>query len=353
MTTALADLAESEPLTAADAALLFRPLADERGLVVAVSGGPDSVALLVLLAEWSSRDRPPDLLAVTVDHGLRPEAADEALMVGRLCADLGVAHRTKHWSGHKPQTALQEKARAARYALLAEEARAFGATAIVTAHTADDQAETMLMRMAAGSGLSGLAGMAPRSTANGIMLARPLLGIEKSRLVATCNARGLSFVSDPSNEEPRFTRIRWRRLLPGLAREGLTAGRIGQLARRLARADEALDRLAVRALAAVSAGDESGERRLDFARLCHEPEEIVLRSLALVLAAAQDGDVESDVPLRLVRLEECVRALVSAVGEGRALRRTLGGFRLSLGSDGVLTLMREGERRRGVHPATV
>jgi tRNA(Ile)-lysidine synthase len=352
LTAASADSSEAKPLTAADAAVLFRSLGGEDALVIAVSGGPDSIALLALLAEWGGQGH-PRLLAVTVDHGLRPEAAQEALTVGEFCGRLGVEHRTKRWPGQKSQAGLQEKARAARYALLAEEARAFGATAIITAHTADDQAETLLMRMAAGSGLTGLAGMTARSTANGIVLARPLLGIEKTRLVATCKARGLAFVRDPSNDDPRFTRIRWRRLLPELAQEGLTASRIGQLTHRLARADEALDRLAARALASVPAGDENGRRWFDFARLCGEPEEIVIRSLGLALAAVQDGEARAGVPLRLARLEDCAQALIAAAREGRALRRTLGGFCLSLAADGVLTLVREGERRRGVHPATV
>jgi tRNA(Ile)-lysidine synthase len=352
LTALPAEQSASQPLAAADAAVLFRSLASEEALIVAVSGGPDSVALLALLAEWAGQGR-ARLLAVTVDHGLRPEAAQEAAMVGALSARLGVEHRTRRWLGDKPQSALQEKARTARYGLLAEEARAFGATAVVTAHTADDQAETMLMRMAAGSGLTGLAGMALRSAVNGIVLARPLLGIEKSRLVATCQARGLSFVRDPYNDDPRFARIRWRKLLPGLADAGLTAGRLGQLARRLARSDEALDMLAVRALAALPAGSEADQLRFDFARLCQEPEEIVIRGLALALAAAQDGDAQAEVPLRLARLEDCAQALIAAAREGRALRRTLGGFRLSLAGDGVLTLAREGRRSRGVHPATV
>ncbi|HEV2511375.1 tRNA lysidine(34) synthetase TilS [Bosea sp. (in: a-proteobacteria)] len=352
MTAAPAEPADSEPLTAAEADTLFRPLAGEDALIVAVSGGPDSIALLALLAEWAGLGR-PRLLAVTIDHGLRPEAAQEAVMVGELCARLGVEHRTRRWQGPKPQAGVQEKARSARYALLAEEARVPGATAIVTAHTADDQAETLLMRMAAGSGLAGLAGMAPRSAVNGIVLARPLLGIAKFRLVATCEARGLPFIRDPSNDDPRFARIRWRGMLPVLAREGLTVGRLGQLAHRLARADEALDRLAARALASVPAGDEDGKRWFDFARLCGEPEEIAIRSLGLALAAAQDGEAQASVPPRLARLEDCAKVLIAAAREGRALRRTLGGFRLSLAGDGVLTLMREGERRRGVHPATV
>lgn len=396
---------EGEPLTAAEAATLFRPLADQEALIVAVSGGPDSVALLALLADWARQGR-PRLLAVTVDHGLRPEAAQEAQMVGRLCSSLGVEHRTKGWPGHKPGTGVQEKARAARYGLLAEEARALGSAAIVTAHTLDDQAETLLMRMAAGSGLAGLSGMAPRSAVHGVVLARPLLGVAKARLVATCQARGLAFVRDPSNDDPRFARIRWRKLLPVLAREGLSAERLGQLAHRSARADHALAHRAMRALSqyslppacgveglgmggrtaggapsssscraaapsipALPTANEGGkppgapdrprglapadERQLDFASLCQEPEEIVIRCLALCLSAARNGEADPDVPLRLARLEDCAQALIAASREGRALRRTLGGFRLLLGRDGVLTLVREGERRRGVHPATV
>ncbi|WP_164547678.1 tRNA lysidine(34) synthetase TilS [Bosea sp. Tri-49] len=318
-----------------------------------MSGGPDSVALLALLAEWAARGR-PRLLAVTVDHGLRPEAAEEALMVALLCAGLGVEHRTKRWLGHKPQTGLQEKARAARYALLTEEAQAFGAAAIVTRPYPRRPGRDLADPYAAGSGLAGLAGMAARSSVNGVVLARPLLGVEKARLVATCEARGLSFVRDPSNDDPRFARIRWRGLLPELAQDGLTAERLGQLARRLARADEALDAFAVRALGDLacrrggwralvrfSRGFATSLRRSSFgAWLSHSPRR---RTVTM----------RPTCRWRLARLEDCAQALIAATREGRALRRTLGGFRLSLTDDGVLTLMREGERRRGVHPATV
>jgi tRNA(Ile)-lysidine synthase len=340
---------EHAPLTAHEASALFAPLAGERALVVAVSGGPDSVALLALMAEWAAAGR-CQLHAVTVDHGLRPEAADEASLVAALCGELGVPHRIRHWRGERPQTGLQEKARAARYALLAEEARALGAGAIVTAHTLDDQAETLLMRMAAGSGLAGLAGMALRGETHGVALLRPLLGIPKSRLLATCAARGLAFAQDPSNVDPRFARVRWRRLLPELAREGLGASRLGLLAERLARADAALQARAAQIFAALSTSGEGDERRLDLAALCREPDEIVIRVLALALAEARAADDAGETPLRLARLEDCALALAAAARAGRALRRTLGGFRLSLSPGGALTLTREGERRRGIHP---
>lgn len=343
---------DNSPISALEARRLFARFRTEPALVLAVSGGPDSVALMWLAARWRrGLARGPQLTVVTVDHGLRPEAAREAREVRQLAAELGLPHRTLRWRGAKPKTGLPAAAREARYRLLAGAARTAGAGHVLTAHTRDDQAETLLMRMAAGSGLAGLAGMAPRSALNGIELARPLLAIGKVRLVATCEARRLPFVRDPSNDDPRFTRVRWRGLLPELAEAGLTTVRLGQLAGRMARADAALDRLAARSLAAVPAGDDAGQRWFDFARLCQEPDEIVIRSLALALATAQDSDTQA--PLRLARLEDCAQALIAAAREGKAVRRTLGGFRLSLASDGVLTLAREGARRRGVHRATV
>src|SRR3984893_10263146 len=148
-------------LSDAEADELFADLAAEPALVLAVSGGPDSTALMFLAAHWRSRRNPaPRLCAVTIDHGLRPEARREAAAVKRLAEKLGVAHRTMRWSGPKPSTGLQEKARAARYRLLHAAARAAKARCVLTAHTLDDQAETVLFRMARGSGLAGLAAMA-------------------------------------------------------------------------------------------------------------------------------------------------------------------------------------------------
>jgi tRNA(Ile)-lysidine synthase len=349
LNAALPETLASGPVSAAEAAELFAPLASETSLVIAVSGGPDSVALLALLAEWAIGGS-PGLHAVTVDHGLRPQASEEALGVGRLCAELGVPHAIRIWDGEKPRTGLQEQARAARYRLLQEEARRHKA-AIVTAHTLDDQAETLLLRMAAGSGLTGLAGMAARAQLGDTAVIRPLLGVEKRRLVATCRARGLGFVQDPSNEDPRFARVRWRGLMPMLAGEGLNPRRLAMLAGRFARADRALEARARQVLAECSSPAEGGEVRLDLAALAREPEEIAIRVLGLALERAGEGREAGRAALRLARLEDCAAALLGAVREGRALRRTLAGFRLGLSGGGMLTLLREGERRRGVHPA--
>ena len=166
-------------LTAADARALFADLADHPALVLAVSGGPDSTALLVLAARWRKAHckRGPKLVAVTVDHGLRQGGRREALAVKRLARSLKVEHRTLRWSGRKPATGLQQAARHERYRLLAEAARKAGARHVLTAHTLDDQAETVLIRLARGSGVSGLAAMARLS---------PLPGAATSRWSGRC-----------------------------------------------------------------------------------------------------------------------------------------------------------------------
>lgn len=338
------------PVSPAEAGACFNDLASEAGLLVAVSGGPDSVALLALLADWAGGPGRPVLRAATVDHGLRAEAAAEAEEVAALCAGLGVAHETLRWLSSKPASGIQDAARRARYDLLTAAALRHGCTAIVTAHTLDDQAETLLMRLAHGSGPGGLAGMQPRSRRGAVDLVRPLLGIEKARLVATAERRGLPFTHDPSNADPRFERVRWRSLLPLLAEEGLGPARLGLFAARMARQEEALSQRAAEVLSQRRCcSQDADELRLDFRRLAEEPEEIVLRVLALALS---DVSPAGDGYGRLERLEACGASLLEALQGGSTSRRTLAGCVLSLGANGVLVLRREGLRRRGVHPAT-
>jgi tRNA(Ile)-lysidine synthase len=345
---------DPQPVGGHEAAALFAGLANEPALLVAVSGGSDSVALLALLTEWAREPGRPALHAATVDHGLRAASGEEAHRVATLCGQLGVPHRILHWQGAKPRTALQEQARAARYALLVTEAERLGGATLVTAHTQDDQAETLLMRMARGSGPAGLAGMRPRSRKGGITLVRPLLGLPKVRLVATAQARDLPFVSDPSNEDPRFGRVRWRGLMPVLAAEGLDAERLALLAQRIARLDAAA---AARAHALLPGlllpglllpTGEAPVVRLRFSALLGEPDEIVLRVVALALEAMP---VANALPARLERLEACVEALAHAARDGARTTRTLAGCVLVLQADGTLLLRPEGPRRRGVHPA--
>src|SRR4051812_25670020 len=215
---------DNAPISAQDAKRLFAPWKGAPALVLAVSGGPDSIALMWLAARWRrALARGPRLIAVTVEHGLRAEARREARDVKRLARSLDLPHRTLRWTGTKPKTGLPAAARAARYRLLAQAALASGATHVLTAHTRDDQAETLLMRMAPGSGIAGLAAMARRSQREGVVLARPLLDIPKARLVATLHKARIGFAEDPSNRDSRFTRPRLRELMPALAAEGFDA----------------------------------------------------------------------------------------------------------------------------------
>ncbi|HUQ13804.1 MAG TPA: tRNA lysidine(34) synthetase TilS [Novosphingobium sp.] len=204
---------------------------------LAVSGGPDSLALLLLAHEAF----PGRFEVATVDHGLRPESAGEAAAVAKICAERGIAHATL-----RPEVAatgnLQANARAARYAALGEWAEARGLAAVVTAHHLDDQAETLLMRLNRGAGVRGLAAMradAPLPGHPRLRLIRPLLGWRKAELEAIVAAAGLAPVSDPSNSDPRFDRARLRDAMasaPWLDPPSLAAA-----AAHCADADEALD----------------------------------------------------------------------------------------------------------------
>src|ERR1700674_3956486 len=237
---------------------------------------------MFLVARWrAALAHGPALVAVTVDHGLRRESAAEAAAVKRLARRLGLAHRTVRGTGRKPVTGVQEAARNARYRLLAAAARKAGASHVLTAHTRDDQAETVLLRLARGSGLTGLAGMARQSPCDGLILVRPLLDVPKARLVATLEAARIPFLDDPSNRDPRFTRVRFRDLMPALAGEGLDAARLALLARRMARAEAALDTAAAEALHRLAAGKsaDSAPVAVDATAFSRLPTEIALRLL--------------------------------------------------------------------------
>jgi tRNA(Ile)-lysidine synthase len=346
--------AEAAPVSAAEAETLFGGLGSAAVLLLAISGGPDSTALLVLAARWrAAHKKGPELLAVTVDHGLRPESAREARAVKRLAGRLGVRHRTLRWTGRKPATGLQEAARAVRYRLLAAAARGAGAGYVLTGHTLDDQAETVLLRLARGSGLSGLAAMAraipldgllsvparakrksetKTDRRDGITLVRPLLDVPKTRLLATLESIGISFVDDPSNRDPRFTRVRLRGLLPALAGEGLDARRLALLAGRIRRAEATIEFAVDAAAAAISHGPWSGRGPivLDAAKFIRLPDEVALRLLGR--AVARTGD---EGPVQLGKLEALYVSLANAGSGGQVarIRRTLAGALVTLAGD--------------------
>ena len=333
---------DHSPISAQDAKRLFADWKAAPAIVLAVSGGPDSIALMWLAARWRrTLARGPRLIAVTVDHGLRAEAAAEARDVKRLARTLDLPHRTMRWTGAKPKTGLPAAARAARYRLLAQAARASGATHILTAHTRDDQAETLLMRLLRGSGIAGLAAMARESERDGVLLARPFLHVSKSQLVATLKKAKIGFADDPTNRDMNFTRPRLRAVMPVLAAEGGDARNLARLASRLARANAAVEVLVDGAERYLALRDRDGPacghlrpsfdaRTFDAKAFAAMPEEIRLR---LLLRAIDRFGHEG--PAELGKVEALLAALDRAGAENAEERRprlkqTLAGALVSL-----------------------
>jgi len=246
-------------------------------LGVAVSGGGDSVALLVLAAEVLGPDR---VRAATVDHGLRPEAAGESRAVAGLCARLGVGHQVLHWDGPAARGNLMDAARQARLGLLAGWARQQGLAAVALGHTRDDQAETVLMRLLRGSGVDGLAGMFPARRARGVLWLRPFLGVSRAALRIALGARGIDWAEDPTNADPRFARARVRAAMTAL---GLDPAGLAETAARLARARAALEAATDQARAQLVVEDR-GTARLDPAAL-DLPVELRDRLVAALIGA--------------------------------------------------------------------
>jgi tRNA(Ile)-lysidine synthase len=311
----------------------FAPFADVGHLALAVSGGADSLALLLLAQRWRfARASGPQLLVLTVDHGLRPESAAEARFVGEVAARYGLAFRSLRWQGPAPTAGVEAAARAARYSLLLDAARTEGATHLATAHHRDDQAETFLMRLARGSGVYGLAAMSSDVDRDGIRLVRPLLDVPHEWLVAVVRDAGLTAVEDPHNTDPGFDRVRFRQLMPMLAAEGLDAATLAATARRLGRAATALDTYVGRLFAEAAEVDAYGAVRLNADGWCGEPEEVRLRALARIVRAVGGGAYVPRLD-SLEALEAAMRRAAQPPGGGQGedkLVRTLAGVVIDL-----------------------
>jgi len=265
-----------------DSEAIFAPLAEFRRVGLAVSGGPDSLALLLLAAEFAERHGVHERFVVySVDHALRPEAAGEVAYVVAAAGKLGFAARGLRWEGPKPATGVQQAARAARYGLIAAAMAADGAEILVTAHHLADQAETVLMRLAHGSGLEGLRGMDYFADIAGLVVVRPLLGVDPADLARLVAASNLDPVEDPSNNDTEYERVRWRQLLPQLTALGLDARRLSRFADRMRDADQALAQLAAATDRRVDpAGGAGSISRAELARL---PRAVAIRVMARLL----------------------------------------------------------------------
>lgn len=326
----------ASPVGAAEFAARLTTLSPSGTLAVAFSGGPDSLALLILAARWAKRRKGVSLHAFTVDHGLRAASAAEARRAASMAKSVGVPHRILRWKGEKPSTGIQAAAREARYDLLIEACRQAGAGDLFVAHHLEDQAETFLLRLARGSGVDGLSGMAPSRplTEDGaIRLLRPLLDLPRDRLLATVRRSGLSPIEDPSNENETFDRVKARKLLSGLAPLGLDAGRLARTAAQMARAREALEAETARLLAAHARFSPLGYADIEDEAFRLAPREIGLRLLALVIRAIGGNDYAP----RLDALESVYAAALSGtLGRGR----TLAGAKLAM-TKGRILVMRE------------
>lgn len=228
-------MTHTEDALLADAARqAFGPKLPDR-IGVAVSGGSDSMATLHLMAETGAQ-----VFAMTVDHGLRPEAASEAALVAEACARIGVPHNTLNWRRTGTGGNLQDQARRARYGLISEWARGQGITHVVLGHTANDEAETFLMNLSRSAGIDGLSGMRRRWTSDGVSWARPFLGSDRAELRGWLERRGIAWVEDPSNSDMQFQRVKARNALAALAPLGIDASRLAVVARNLNSARSAL-----------------------------------------------------------------------------------------------------------------
>lgn len=311
------------PGAALSAALAGFLAGGPRALGVAVSGGGDSMALLHLLAGWA-RERGATLAAVTVDHGLRPEAAAEAAMVARVCAALGVPHETLHWRGWDGRGNLSDAARRARYDLIAAWARRHALPAVAIAHTQDDQAETVLLRLARGSGVDGLSGMRPRRESRGVQWLRPLLTRRRSELRSYLTDIGVGWAEDPSNANPAYDRVKARRALEALAALGIDAPGLARTADRMAMARAALEQ-AAQALARTAARVEAGDVVFDIPALTGAPQELRLRLVAHALRWVASADYRP----RLAALTGALDQVLAGQ------RRTLGGCILAANRRGL------------------
>ena len=305
-------------------------------IAVAVSGGCDSMALCLLAERWA-RARGGMVFGLTVDHRLRPESGAEAAQVRRWLAARAIAHRTLRWTGTRRSSGIQEAARAARLALLTGWCRRAGVLHLLLGHQREDQAETALQRLVRGSGIDGLAAMAPLRLAlepegSGTRLLRPLLAVPRAALIATLTQGDQPWIDDPSNRDARHTRPRLAAALAGLGAEGLSAARLARSAGRAAGDRAALDRLSTDLLAACAHPSPAGFVSVDAGALRRAPPALALRALGSALATVSGAPH----PPRLERLERLARRLF----DDSARAATLGGCRV-VPKDGRIVICRE------------
>ena len=320
---------QPQPIDAADFARRLErlgPWPARPSVAVAVSGGRDSLALTLLVRDWIA-ERRGRLLALTVDHGLRAGSAEEADWVAGLCHRNGIEHRRLVWRHERapvPGAPVQAAARDARYRLLQEACGEAGIAVLMTAHQRDDQRETFLLRLAAGSGLQGLAAMPARRALPHALVLRPLLDVPRDRLADTLRQRGQTWLDDPSNDDSRHRRVALRKAAPRLRAAGLTERRLDGAGGLFGRLRVQQERLSARLLAQAVAWHPAGFARVH-ADVLHAPIVVARQALSEVVRGLGGGP---DLPGG----SAMDRALERLRGTGRGF--TVGGVRFLRRRDG-------------------
>lgn len=278
------------PLTCKEFETLMQPLEALRTVALGVSGGADSMSLLLLSARWRKRKlqqgrTPPEIIVFSVDHGVRATAGQEAESVVRTAKEHGCHGEILRIEEPPPRQNKQATLRERRYELLCRRCREKNINVLLLAHHLDDQAETFLLRLARGSGVDGLASMSRESMRHGVRLYRPLLEFPRARLRAYLEQENFTWLEDPSNKDESYARVRWRKLLESLSQEGLDANRLAKTARSMARARTALEETSFAHLRRHARLMEAGYANFSRDLLNEAPDEIVLRSLSRLLMA--------------------------------------------------------------------
>ena len=332
---------DAAPLSSSEFNAMMRgaaPFEPAPVVAVGVSGGADSMALTLLAADWARRQG-GTAVALTVDHGLRPGARAEARRVADWLADREIEHHALRWTGTKPRTGVQAAARDARYRLLTGWCRRHGVLHLLLAHHREDQAETVVMRLARGSGIDGLAGMPGISETPWLRILRPFLATPRDRLRATLKAKKQPWIEDPSNQDPAFTRVRVRAALSAAADDSPGIDRLAETGRKLGLARAALARQTAELLARAVTIHPSGYCMVDHAAFASAPQDVARRALSRTVACI--GGLAY--PPRRDRLDRLYETLVDGAP---ARARTLGGCLISPTRGRVLIAREPG----AVHP---
>jgi len=307
-------------------------------IAIAVSGGGDSLALTVLMQEWVTT-RGGDILALTVDHRLRPNSSAEAEGVQKLLRTHGIAHDILIWEGDKPLTHIQEMARKARYKLLLSECLKRGFPFLAIAHNLEDQIETFWMRLAHGSGLNGLSAMAPMRMTEGVSVIRPVLSFSREQLRTTCLQHNIKWVEDPSNANKKYLRPRLREFETLLKKEGLTPDRLALTVQKLEDSRQALQVMTNTAFAECVTLHPEGYATLKTEKWKKSPREIQRRILAQTLMILSPKPYQSGFDA----IEQTRIELHNQFFTGK----TLAGCEIFPGRSGNVLLARESDAAEG------